>query len=41
MPNLDIFDLETDARAFQNGPLPRMRPVQIDEFDPAVLLDSL
>ncbi len=41
MPNLDIFDIETDARAFQNGPLPRMRPVSIDEFDPTVLLDSL
>ena len=41
LPNLDIFDLETDAGAFQNGPLPRMRPMQIDEFDPAVLLDSL
>lgn len=38
---LDVFDLEVDARAFPNGPLPRMRPIPIEEFDPDMLLDSL
>lgn len=41
LPRLDIFDLERDARAFQNGPLPRMQPTPIEEFDADFLLDRL
>ena len=41
VPNLDVYDLETDANAFVGGPLPRTRPVPIDEFNADTLLDSL
>ncbi len=36
--DLELFDLEEDARAFQSGPLPRDRQVSIDEFNPEDLL---
>ncbi|MCE2391000.1 MAG: nuclease [Proteobacteria bacterium] len=39
--NLEVFDLEHDAKAFPNGPLPRLSPIPVDEFDPEALLDSL
>ncbi len=37
---LEVFDIEHDAGAFPNGPLPRMRPIPINTFDPEALLDS-
>ena len=39
MPGLERFDLEYDARVF-DAPLPRVRVIPIDEFDPDVFLDS-
>ena len=37
LPGLQVFDLEHDARAF-NQPLPRVRIVDIDDFDPVAFL---
>jgi uncharacterized protein len=37
IPGLELFDLEYDAGAF-DAPLPRVRVVPIDEFDPADFL---
>ena len=37
LPALQVFDLEHDARAF-NQPLPRVRILDIDDFDPAAFL---
>ncbi len=34
MPGVRVFDLEDDVRAFEGGPLPRVRVIPIDEFDP-------
>jgi uncharacterized protein len=34
---LELLDLELDARVFQR-PLPRLLPVRVDDFDPAVFL---
>jgi uncharacterized protein len=34
---LQLFDLEDDARAF-NQPLPRLRIIPIDQFDPRAFL---
>jgi uncharacterized protein len=34
---LTVFDLEDDARAF-NQPLPRLRIIELDAFDPTVFL---
>ena len=31
---VDLFDLEEDARAFEGAPLPRIRVIPIDDFDP-------
>lgn len=36
---LDVLDIEHDARAFLGGPLPRILPTPIDEFNPEKLLD--
>jgi uncharacterized protein len=36
--NLERFDLEYDARVF-DAPLPRLRIIPIDEFDPRTFLD--
>lgn len=37
LPGLEKFDLEYDARVF-DAPLPRIRVIPIDEFDPASFL---
>ncbi|MDZ8172588.1 NYN domain-containing protein [Microbacterium xanthum] len=37
IPNLELFDLEYDADAF-DAPLPRVRVIPIEEFDPEVFL---
>ncbi len=37
IPGLELFDLEYDARAF-DAPLPRVRVIPIEEFDPADFL---
>jgi len=37
IPGLEVFDLEFDARAF-DAPLPRIRVIPIEEFDPAQFL---
>jgi uncharacterized protein len=37
LPGLQVFDLEQDAQAF-NQPLPRVRILDIEEFDPAAFL---
>ena len=37
LPGVEIFDLEHDVAAF-NRPLPRLRVIPIDEFDPAAFL---
>lgn len=34
IPNIEMLDLEHDAGAFDAGPLPRVRIIPIDEFDP-------
>jgi uncharacterized protein len=34
---LEILDLEMDAKVFQR-PLPRLLPIRVDEFDPALYL---
>ena len=34
---LELFDLEDDARCF-NQPLPRLRIIPIEDFDPALFL---
>jgi uncharacterized protein len=34
IPGLEILDLEYHAGAFESGPLPRLRVIPIDEFDP-------
>lgn len=34
IPGLEIYDLEYHAGAFESGPLPRLRVIPIDEFDP-------
>lgn len=31
---LEMFDLEDDASAFEGGPLPRIRVIAIEDFDP-------
>ena len=31
---VELFDLEDDARAFEGGPLPRIRVIPIGDFDP-------
>lgn len=38
LPGVEFFDLEYDAHAF-DSPLPRIRVIPIDEFDPASFLD--
>ncbi len=38
IPGLETFDLEFDVRAF-DAPLPRIRVIPIDEFDPSWFLD--
>ncbi|WP_394554351.1 NYN domain-containing protein [Agromyces sp. MMS24-JH15] len=38
LPGLEKFDLEFDARVF-DAPLPRLRVIPIDEFDPVSFLD--
>lgn len=38
IPGVKVFDLEDDAEAFECGPLPRIRVIPIDEFDPARFL---
>ncbi|MGA7149221.1 MAG: nuclease, partial [Microbacterium sp.] len=37
LAGLERFDLEFDARVF-DAPLPRVRVIPIDEFDPTVFL---
>lgn len=37
LPGVEFFDLEYDAHAF-DAPLPRIRVIPIDEFDPAAFL---
>ena len=37
LAGLQVFDLEHDARAF-NQPLPRIRILDIEDFDPASFL---
>lgn len=37
VPGIELFDIEYDAEAF-DAPLPRVRVIPIDEFDPAVFL---
>ncbi len=34
MDGVQVFDIEDDARAFEGGPLPRIRVIPIDDFDP-------
>mgnify|MGYP001168300263 CR=1 FL=1 len=34
MPGLEIHDLEDDVVAFEGGPLPRVRVIPIEKFDP-------
>ncbi len=36
IPGLQVFDLEEDVKAFKEemGPLPRLRQIDIEEFDP-------
>jgi len=38
VPDLEIYDIEEDVCAF-NGPLPRIRPIPIEDFDPLRFLD--
>jgi len=40
IPGLKVFDLEEDIRAFKKecGPLPRLRSINIEEFDPLKFL---
>jgi len=38
IPNLKIIDLEAEVKAFDCSALPRLRIVDIDEFDPDVYL---
>lgn len=38
LEGVTIHDLEDDARAFEGGPLPRLRVIPIDQFDPARFL---
>ena len=38
MAGIEKFDLEYDARVF-DAPLPRIRVIPIEEFDPASFLD--
>lgn len=38
LDGVERFDLEDDARAFDSGPLPRIRVIPIDEFDPTRFL---
>jgi uncharacterized protein len=37
LPGVELFDIEYDAEAF-DAPLPRVRVIPIDEFDPAAFL---
>jgi uncharacterized protein len=37
LPGIEMFDLELDVRAF-TAPLPRVRIIPIDEFDPVAFL---
>ncbi|MGN8551377.1 UNVERIFIED_CONTAM: NYN domain-containing protein [Microbacterium sp. SLM126] len=37
IPGIELFDIEYDAEAF-DAPLPRVRVIPIDEFDPAAFL---
>ncbi|MAP62480.1 MAG: nuclease [Microbacterium sp.] len=39
LPGLELFDLEYDAEAF-DAPLPRVRVIPIEEFDPEVFLQG-
>ena len=39
IPGLELFDLEYDADAF-DAPLPRVRVIPIDEFDPEMFLQA-
>jgi putative heme uptake system protein len=34
VPGVETFDLEDDAGAFEGSPLPRVRVIPIEEFDP-------
>lgn len=34
VPGLEVFDLEDEASAFDGAPLPRVRVIPIDQFDP-------
>lgn len=34
VPGVEVLDLEDDATAFDAGPLPRVRVIPIDQFDP-------
>ncbi len=36
--HVELFDLEDDARAFEGGPLPRIRVISIEDFDPELFL---
>jgi uncharacterized protein len=38
IPDLHVFDLETDIKAFECGPLPRLRVIDIADFDPTKYL---
>jgi len=38
LPSLEVWDLEADAKAFDCGPLPRIRVIPIDEFDPLAFI---
>jgi uncharacterized protein len=37
IPGVEFFDIEYDAEAF-DAPLPRVRVIPIEQFDPAVFL---
>ena len=34
LDGVELFDLEEDVLAFESGPLPRIRVIQVDAFDP-------
>lgn len=38
LPNVEIMDLEDDVNAFEGGPLPRVRVIPIEKFDPSRFL---
>ena len=34
LPGVELYDLVDDANAFESGPLPRIRVIPVDSFDP-------